>query len=244
MHVFTETCIYEADEENEDLVEQWRESPESMVRAKSWQELVPLAKKHSPLFALDAFMRETNLTNARLDELMMNGVNYWAMELFFCSANGKGQVALSDIERMCRGKIFNFQFQHELYHELHGIERNDVEIELMTKLETLGEIVTDIVSYEKDVLKGSMNAYRNFVTLHGAQAFDGMKEFIDGQVDDFVALKRSVDETPRLDRVLQAEQDQFFAQVVSLIMEKSFTKEFEIPDPILDEQSFRERTMD
>ena len=107
------------------------------------------------------------------------------------------------------------------------------------------EIGDDMDTYEKDILNDTMNSYRNFVMLYGAQAQERMREFLEQHVRDYVTLRHSApDGTPRMDRYLMKtlehpDLDPIFARSL-ILTDGHFSCGFSVPDPILDEHSFRE----
>merc|ERR1712083_271488 len=104
----------------------------------------------------------------------------------------------------------------------------------------LGDILDDLLDYEKDRSKGVQNAYSYFVMLYGAQAPARLQEFIEEKIRAFETLRLSVaGGTPRVDEFLrtgnQLEIDPFYRNVLVPTEEEGrFKCNFTIPPPVLD----------
>jgi len=117
---------------------------------------------------LRAILHESDLLTKRIDDELMDGLQYWRLEQSLCTAlTARKEVKVEDVLRAIRLKSFDYRVLNLL---LYGLRNEPVDVahyEFLSISELLVEIADDLFDYEEDVGKNTFNVLRMFLYIYG-----------------------------------------------------------------------------
>ncbi|KAG0618075.1 hypothetical protein M758_4G036700 [Ceratodon purpureus] len=146
--VFVESYIYQLDEQNE---EQLYLSP-IIGGSKSSHEVsskVADGLGKDPFAGLRAILHEQDLLTKRIEDELIDGVQYWRLEQSLCTALATGEeVKVEDVKQALCLKSFDYRVLNLLLYGLRKEPVNEAHYEFLSISELLVEIADDLYDYE------------------------------------------------------------------------------------------------
>jgi len=193
---------------------------------------------------LAAYLKSIDCYNESIEQNIIDGNRYLKLEPILCHicSNNDDSLSLGSIQ-MDQDLVKHTQYLRSadiriLHHVLSILTCGNISDGLLQFLKyenALLEIEEDILGYHKDVVNNTMNSYRCFVKMYGADAMMRYQEYID-EMESKVQMVIAKDIVNR-ESVLQFQY----------LMENEYHPwndergrfPFKIPSPIFDEDQFR-----
>jgi hypothetical protein len=246
---FVEASLYEIDEVYEESLETSKQIIAKDGTPRASEELGDETLKKDALEAAVGsnevlkncitFLKQKGLFSVHVEEQFKFGIEYWALEQQLCSKLSESldpETMILKAKRAISLKSFDYRVLHLLLYGLTGRPRQADLTEWLDRYVTLVEVEDDLNDYHKDICKNSFNIYRMFVRAYAGQAPDEMRAFIKVLETQYLELREKVGLSPALlaRHMARNEQQSGPGPVMAPVNGR-----WQIPQPVLDEVSFR-----